>query len=369
MKRWGIFGLLISSILVATGAFAQVKVGFVGPLTGPVAFAGISQKNGIEMALEEVNSKGGIKGVGRVEVIFEDTKCTPDVTVASVKRLNTRDKIVALIGETCSPATLAIVKVMDEAKIPLVTCKSSAPPITDQGSRYIFRTQLTSARTAAGLAEFAIKDLKLKKIATLNDSDDFGMGGATSFNGELEKLGVKPVAWEKFMKKDKDFSAQLIKIKESGAEGVFIVGLYEEVALILRQAKQLGVKFQAMGLDTITVPKFIELAGDAGEGIIASTSFNPYDPDPKVQDFVKRYKARFNRDADDSAAQGYDAMAMILHAMEQAGSANPQKLRDAIAKSDYKGVTGNTKFNEKGDDMRPFIKAQVKGGQYIFLAK
>lgn len=369
MKKLAIFLNLVVFTMFGSSALAQVKIGFVGPLTGPVAFAGISQKNGIEMAVEDTNSKGGVKGVGKVEVIFEDTKCTPDATVAAVKRLLTRDKVVAIIGETCSPATLAIVKVMDEARIPLVTCKSSAPPITAQGSRYIFRTQLTSARTAAGLAEFSVKELKLRKIGILNDSDDFGMGGATSFNSEMERLGMKPVAWEKFMKKDKDFSAQLIKLKESGAEGVFIVGLYEEVALILKQAKQLGIKFQALGLDTITVPKFIELAGDAGEGIIASTAFNPYDPEPKVQEFVKRYTAKFNRQVDDSAAQGYDAMAMILHAMEKAGSADPEKLRDWIAKSDYKGVTGNTHFNEKGDDMRPFVKAQVKNGKYVFLAK
>ncbi len=370
MVKRALASFFIVGIFVLTIPFtatAQVKVGVFGPLTGPVADTGIACKFGVEMAAEEINAAGGIKGVGKVEALSVDSECAPAKAVDAINKLIFRDKVVATIGDVCSGATLAAMKVAAQAETPMLNNTSTSPVITAQGNKWIFRLQASDSKGAKNLTEFAVKKLGLKRIAIMHDNDAYGKDGADVIEKTLKDLGLSAVARLSFGRGDKDFSAQLLKVKEANADGVMFWSIFFDTALALKQARQLGLKFQGLGSDANGYPKFIELAGETSEGFIASAIFFNNDPSPKVQTFVKKFRDKYKKEADPTSSCAYDTMYVLAKAIEKAGSLDKAKIRDALKGTSYDGVTGQISFDETGDSIRKVFEVQVKNGKFVKL--
>ena len=194
MKKVGMC-LLIGGLflLAAQMTFAgSVKLGVVGPLTGPVAVGGLQTKYGLELAKDEINSRGGIPGVGEIEFIYEDDKCVPPESGNAVNKLVYRNKVLAVIGSVCSSSTMAGMIVSQKAKTPQITAVSTSPAITQKGNKWIFRSSIADATRAGALAEFAVKKLNKKKVGIIHDADDYGRDGAYAFVDKLKEFNIEP---------------------------------------------------------------------------------------------------------------------------------------------------------------------------------
>jgi branched-chain amino acid transport system substrate-binding protein len=203
-------------------------------------------------------------------------------------------------------------------------------------------------------------------MATFTASDDYGQSGAKLLADAAQKYGVELVAKPTYNNGDKDFKPQLLAIKEKGAQGIFMWGLYTEAALISRQAQQFDVKAQLLGASGMATSKLIELGGDAVQGLILTQTFLPESNDVKVKEFVQKYKSKYNEDPIPHAAQAYDTVYIIANAVKKADSNKPDALRDALVKTaDLKLVTGEPKFNKNGDDIgKRLLITKIKGTKF-----
>ena len=364
-RTLGVTLLALGVTLPGGAGAATLRIGVIGPYTGGSAAFGISMREGVQLATDELNAGGGIKGRGRIELALADDEGKPDVSVNAMTRLLERDKVVAVIGPINSSNCLASMKVTQKAEIPQVTPVCASPAITAHGNPFIFRTTLSDRRYAGQLAEFALKTAGLKRFAILHDADDYGTDGANVFEQRLRDLGTPPVARERWNRGDKSFSAQLAKVKETGADAMLTWGLHTEIALLAKQARQLGITARILGGTGLATPKFIELGGDAVEGSLVTLLFVPDHPDPKVQDFVKRYQAKFNRRPDTFAAQAYDSLHLLAGAIERAASTTGRAIRDALLKAEQAGITGPIVFDETGDRVRGLLVTVIKGGKFV----
>jgi branched-chain amino acid transport system substrate-binding protein len=362
---------LVLALLLAAPAGAQLKLGVVDNLTGAAAAYGVAHANGIRLAVDEINEAGGIKGIGKIELMVEDDASKPSDAVNATNKLITRDKIDFLMASCSSATTLALVPIHTRLEMINLNSCSSSKLITDplpsgQPNKWIFRTQYRSDRTAAYVAEFAVKELGAKKIGILNDTNEYGRAAADGALAHLESLGQKAAVHATYNAGDKTFSAQLLKLKEAGADTVAYFGYYQEASLILKQAKQLGLDLRMVTTDVLHTPVFVELAGADSNGVLVTTAFTKDSQDPKAAKFTEAYSKKFGKDPTGQSAMGYDAVYLMKWAYEKAGTRDKAKVRDALAGvSGFVGVTGETKFNERGDDMRPFLVTVISNGKWI----
>jgi branched-chain amino acid transport system substrate-binding protein len=357
-------------VLQAAPAGAQLKLGVVDDLTGAAASYGISHVNGIRLAVEEINAAGGIRGVGKIDIVVEDDGTKPTEAVNATNKLITGEKVDFMMGSCASATTLALVPIHTRYEMINLNSCSSSTLITSQGSKWIFRTQYVSDRIAGGIVEFAVKELGTKRIGILNDTNEYGRAAAEAAAKRLKDLGLTPVVWEHYNSGDKTFSAQLLKFKSENADTMAFFGYYQEAALILKQAKQLGLNLHVVSTDVLATPVFLELAGPEANGVMLTLAFTPDSGDPKSVEFTQKYKKRWGKDPNSQSAMGYDAVYLMKWAYEKAGTRDKNKVRDALASvSGFVGVTGETKFNERGDDMRPFLIAVISDGKWIPYAE
>ncbi len=364
-----VFGIsILSPGFVLAAEKKVIKMGVLGPLTGDFAYGGEYQLNGAQLKAEELNSEGGEI---RIEVISEDDAGKPDQSVAAAKKLVTRDKIHALLGAWQSTCTLAVVPITAREGVPQFTT-SVAGPITAQGSKFIFRMNAPTVILNNQTIEYAVREMGLKKIAIFTSNEEVGKSVATTSEAALKKLGLKPAAKEEWNRGDKDFTGQLGRIQASGADAIIFATGFTDESIVARQVRQLGMKVQLLGGDTIPGnPKFLELAGPDIEGITFTIPFIPVEDDPKVGPFVSRFKKRFNRLPDSWAAQFYDAVGMIHAAVKTKGVVDRKVIRDYIAGfkkgAGYNGLTGEMYFDEKGDPLWSFMICRVIGGKWKVL--
>ncbi len=357
-------------MVVPEASAEEIRVGILAPLTGRFSSWGEYTRDAAEMAVAEIAAKGGVPGVGKIKLIYADSEGNAKVGVSAVTKLISRDKVHVVLGEALSSVTLPTMAVTQRAKIPQLTAISGSPKVTGSGNKWIFRTQINQTYSGDLLADWALNRLKFKKIAILHANEPFGAGGANSFRAGLAKRGMKPVAFERFNRGDKDFSGQLRRIKAAGAKLLGFFGFHTEAAISFKQAKQLGLDLTILTNDALANPKFLELAGADAEGVIISSMFIADNPDPLVEAFVKRFKAKFGRDPNQFHGSIYDAIYILAEAFKRAGSTNNEKLRKALLSiQDLRGVTGVHKFDEYGDDRKGFLLMIVKNGKYVFYAK
>ncbi|MFZ5754539.1 MAG: ABC transporter substrate-binding protein [Bacillota bacterium] len=362
--------LLLGSMLGAVGCGQKsvqkvLKIGVVGPESGGGAQLGQGQRKAIQMAVDEINANKGA-GEWKLEVFFEDDEGNPTKSASATNKLLQQSQANVIIGAIHSSATLADMVVTSRAGIPQITAGSTGASITEQNNKWIFRTAVNDEFQANALVKYAKEVLGIKKMATFTAADDYGQSGAKLLAAAAQKYGVELVATPTYNNGDKDFKPQLLTIKEKGAQGIFMWGLYTEAALIAKQAQQLDVKAQLFGASGMAALKLIELGGDAVQGLILTQTFLPDSNDEKVKEFVQKYKSKYNENPIPHAAQAYDTVYIIADAVKRANSNKPDALRDAIAKTaGLKLVTGEPKFNDKGDDIgKRLLITTIKGDKF-----
>lgn len=353
----------------STGADADsIRIGHYGSLTGSEATFGQSTDAGIQLAIEEVNAAGGIKGK-KIELITYDDKGDVREVGTAVTRLVTRDNVVAVIGEVASGLSLAGAPVCQEHGVPMITPSSTNPRVTKVGDR-IFRVCFIDPFQGYVCAKFARQshELKAEKVAMLVDqSSPYSVGLADEFRKAFESMGGTMTSRESYNAGDQDFSAQLTSIRGGDPDVLFIPGYYTDVANIAIQARKLGIKIPLLGGDGWDSPKLAEIAGDAVEGCYYSNHYSHEDPNPVVQEFITKYQARFGNVPDGLAALGYDAAMLLFDAMRRGGSDGETLARSIATTKDFEGVTGRISIDAERNAIKPAVMLKMKAGVPTFV--
>ena len=363
--------LLLTLVVLALALRAQdtIKIGEYASLTGKEASFGQQSHKGLTLAIEELNAAGGVLGK-KLELITEDNQTKPGESATAVKKLISRDKVVALIGEVASGRSLEAAPIAQAAKIPMIAPAATNPKVTQTGN-YIFRVCFIDPFQGTVMAKFAQTDLKAKKVAVLSSvSNAYSVGLAKFFKETFTANGGIIVSEKNFSEGDKDFRAQLTAVKAAGADAVFVPSYYTEAALIARQARDLGINVPFFGGDGWVADQLLEIGGEALNGCYYSTHFSPENQDLVVQAFVKKFKARWgaNENPDAFAALGYDAAYVLVDAIKRAGSTEGPKLRDALAATkNFAGVTGVTNIDANRDASKPAAIIAIKKGKLEVL--
>jgi branched-chain amino acid transport system substrate-binding protein len=345
-------------------AQAQTVIGAAAPLTGPRALLGRNYKQGVELALEEINAAGGVLGKP-LQITFEDDQGdNPNAALNAVTKLMQVSKAPVILGPHFSVAQLATQKTYCTGATVSIT-GATGIPVTATGCKFVIRIRGNDNIQARALVEYARKEIKTDKIGIIAINDDMGRGGLSRITAVLEAAGLKPVAVESHNAGDKDFSAQLAKMKNAGAALVLMWTHDNEAGLIVRQARQLGLEMKFGGSTSASEPTFIRLAGAASEGVISANDFVASNPAPHVQAFVKKYEAKYGSLPEIWAATYYDAAHFAARAINAAGSTDPEKVRAAFDKVKYDGVLATYACQENGDCNHQINIVEIKDGQPV----
>jgi branched-chain amino acid transport system substrate-binding protein len=345
-----------------------ILIGEVGSLTGSEATFGISTRNAIELAIREVNAAGGVKGK-KIEIRVYDNQSKPEEAANAANRLINQDNVLLILGEVASTNSIAMATKAQPAKVPMISNASTNPKVTQIGD-YIFRVCFIDPFQGYVMAKFAHDNLKLTKLAVLRDlGSDYSQGLADVFERKFTEMGGKIVAGETYTKGSTDFRSQLTAIKRASPEAIYIPGYYNDIGLIARQARELGITAKLMGGDGWDSEKLFELGGAAVEGSYFSNHYSPDDPNPKIQKFIADYKAAYGSVPDALAALGYDAAKVAVDAIQRAPSFDRAAIRDAIAATrNFPGVTGSITLDEKRNATKPAVVLEVGKGKTKYVA-
>jgi len=374
--------LLVSMLLGACTANAgknTIPVGVIAELTGDIPAVGTSCKNAAELAVKEINDAGGLDVGGtkyQIELFIEDNAGKADQSASSAQKLITQQNVVAIIGPNASRYAIPASEIAESSKVVLISPWSTNPKTTldaktDQPKQYVFRAAFIDPFQGRVVAKFALDNLNTTKAAVLYDvASDYNKGIAEFFKQTYEENGGTVVAFETYTTGDKDFSAQLTKIKDAGPEVIFLPNYYSEVPLQIQQAHRLGITVPFLGSDSWGSAELIKLCGADCEGYYFSTHYAPDVATPVATKFIESYKTTYGVVPDDVAALTYDSFGLLWQALQTAGKIDRQAVRDALASiPNYDGVTGTMKFVEgSGDPIKSAVILQVKEGQFVWFA-
>ena len=351
------------NVVIAAVAFAAasqvsaqevVKIGHVGPTSGGIAHLGKDNENGARMAIDELNAKGVSIGGKKVkfELLAEDDGGDPKQGTAAAQKL-VDSKVAGVVGHLNSGTSIPASKIYSDAGIPQISPSATNPKFTRQGFKTTFRVVADDVHLGGTLGRYAAKELKGKSIAVIDDRTAYGQGVADEFEKGVKGAGGKTVAREFTNDKATDFTAILTNLKAKKPDIVFFGGMDAVAGPMIRQMKQLGIKAKFMGGDGICSGELPKLAGgamDDGQVVCAEAGGVEGEQKKGMEDFKARFKTKFNADVQIYAPYVYDALNVMVAAMEKAGSSDPAKYLPVLAKTaGYKGVTGNISFDEKGD--------------------
>lgn len=353
-----------------------IKIGGVLEMTGGSASFGISSKNGIDLALKKINEKG-VLGGKKLSLVVADTKSEASEATNAMQKVISQDKVVAVIGPNQSSAVIASGSINNGAKVVDVTPMGTNPDVTvDPGTKkvkpYSFRTCFIDPFQGTVMASFASNDLKVKRAAIyIDNTSDYAKGLAQFFKENFIKNGGEVVIEEAYLQKDTDFKATLTKIKAANPDFIYIPGYYQEVGLIVKQAREMGITVPMAGGDGWDSAKLPEIAGKAAlDNTFFSSLYSPDDTSDLNKSFVAEYKKAYNTNPDVFAALAYDSTLLIAEAIEKAGSADPAKIGEAMAKiSGFKGVSGEVTFNEQHNPIKSAVIIEHKDGVQTFKTK
>jgi branched-chain amino acid transport system substrate-binding protein len=345
-----------------------IKIGHYGSMTGSEATFGISTDNGIKLAIKERNAAGGVKG-RPIELVTLDTASKAAEAGTVVTRLINNEKVVAVLGEVASSASLAGGRVAQQYGVPMISPSSTNVRVTQLGDM-IFRVCFIDSFQGYVAARFARENLKADKIAILYDqAQAYSQGLAGDFEKAFVELGGTITTKQAYTGGDTDVSAQLQSIKDTSPQAVFLPGYYTEAGNFLRQARKLGIKAPFIGGDGWDSTKLTEIGGDAVEGSYYSNHYSADEQRPEVQSFVSKYKADYGEVPDGLAALGYDSARILFDAMERAPSLGGKDLAAAIgATKDFAGVTGKISIDADRNATKAAVVLEIKGGKPVFAA-
>ncbi|MFF5996369.1 ABC transporter substrate-binding protein [Lysinibacillus sp. KU-BSD001] len=359
-----------------SGSSETIKIGGNLELSGAVASYGSSINDGAKLAIDEINAAGGINGK-QIDYIPVDNKSENAEAVTAAIRLAEQEKVVAMIAPATSGNTVATVQTANQFKVPVVTASGTAETVTvnEDGSinDYAFRTCFIDPFQGIVAANFASNDLSSKNVAIYMDStSDYAKGLAASFKEQIEKNGGKVVAEEAYVTDDVDFKSTLTRIKSANPDFVFIPGYYEEVGLIVKQARELGIDVPLMGADGWDSPTLVELAGaDALNNTFITNHYSSGDPDQTIQDFVKAFEAEYSKQPNAFHALGYDTVYFLKDAIERVeGDITGEAIQKALAETkDLSLITGTFTVDEKHNPVKSATVLEFVDGNQEFKSK
>lgn len=345
----------------------EILVGHYASMTGGQATFGISTDNGIRLALEEISADGGINGKP-IRLITYDDKGDAREAGSAVTRLVNRDGVVAVLGEVASTLSLVGAPICQDNGVPMVTPSSTNPEVTRKGDK-IFRVCFIDPFQGWVVAKFARENLKAGKAAILYDqANAYSVGLRQVFDKAFKEMGGQITTTQTYQEGDQDFSAQLTAIRSSGSDVVFVPGYYTDVGNIALQARKLGIDEPLVGGDGWDSSKLAEIAGDAINGCYYSNHYSPEDPNPRVQDFIRKYREKFGETPDGLAALGYDAMRILYEAMKRAGSLEGDAIATELAATrDFDGVTGKISIDADRNAVKPAMMLEMKDGTPTYV--
>lgn len=375
-------GAMFMSALTGCGGGSKgadgdtIKVGGLLEMTGGSASFGISGKNGIDLALKKINEKG-VLGGKKLSLVVADTKSEASEATNGMQKLISQDKVVAVIGPNQSSAVIASGAINNGAKVVDITPMGTNPdvtvdPKTKQVKPYSFRTCFIDPFQGTVMASFASNELKVKRAAIyIDNTSDYAKGLAQFFKENFVKNGGQVVIEEAYLQKDTDFKSTLTKIKAAKPDFIYIPGYYQEVGLIVKQAREMGITVPMAGGDGWDSAKLPEIAGKAAlENTFFSSLYSPDDTSDLNKEFVAEYKKAYNANPDVFAALAYDSTLLVAKAIEDAGSADPAKIGEAMAKiKGFKGVSGEVTFNEQHNPIKSAVIIEHKDGKQTFKTK
>lgn len=368
---------LISSV---AGAADPIKIGVAGPFTGGSSSMGVSMRDGVRLAIEEINKSGGVLG-RPLQAVERDDEAKNERGVQIAEELINKEKVAATVGYINTGVALASQRFYQEAKIPVMNNVATGSVITkqfpDQPENYVFRNSAHDSIQAPMIVDEVVKR-GFKKVAILADSTNYGQLGRADLEKALDSKGMKPVAVEKFNIKDVDMTPQLLKAKEAGADAVLTYGIGPELAQIANGMTKLGWKVPIVGSWTLSMANYIDNAGPGGEGARMPQTFIQEANTPKRKTFIdaylKEFKPKNNRiDSPVSAAQGYDSIYLLAAAMKQAGGTEGPKVKAALENLNTKvdGVVMTydhpfTKDDHEAITANVPVFGEVKGGKVVY---
>lgn len=365
MKRVLSFGFLLLLIAFIWGCQTQpqaIRLGASLPLTGNAAVYGQALKDGIELALEEHNASSKRK----IQIVFEDDQGLPAQSIAAIQKLISIEKVPAIIGGAMSSTAEPITSICNQNQIVLLSPTATKPSLTD-ANPYFFRIWPSDNYDGAVMADVAYNQVGIRKIAILYVAVAYGEGITEVFKNEFQKLGGEILAIDSYAQGATDFRSQLTKLKSLKPEAIYLPGYVTEVSNILKQAQQIGLETRFLGVNSLYDPNLIKIAGTAAEGAVFTyPTYDPNSKDRSIKSFVDAFQSKFGKQPDAFAAQGYDALRLLIKAIELGGGSTGPQIREGLFKiKDYVGPGGIVNFLSNGDVEKPLRTLTVKNGQFV----
>jgi len=373
------FSMIVSFFILYNGQFLEVEayssdepiiLAIAGPMTGPYAEYGQAMKEGVEVAVEEINEAGGILG-RKVEFIINDDHGEPREALAIAQKVISNPKIVGMIGHFFSSCTFAAGPIYQEKGLPTVVVGASNPDIPEIGN-YIFQAYPNSTDQGILMLDFCLKELGKKNLSILYSSDDYGVGLFEPTSERAREIGMNLVYTSKYKASgDLDFTPLLTNVRESGADVLVLIGTYTPMAQMIRQMDLIGIDLPVVCTDGAYQYSFIDIAGEsAEEDVYIATWFHPEQKQEAAKNFIEAYTARFNKASNMESPLCYEGAKVLMNAIERAGSINGKAIRDEIYKTDFMGPTGRITLNEKGgrsmEDMKGLFLQVIDGEFKIY---
>ena len=355
-----------------------LRIGAIVEMTGDMPAVGASSRNAAELAVNELNAAGGINVGGKayqVELVVEDNAAKPDQSAAAANKLITQDNVLAIVGPNASMGAIPAAEIAEASRTMLITPWSTNPKTTIDTrtglpKKYVFRACFTDPFQGQVLARFIIEKLGARSAAVLYDvASEAPKSQAELFRQTFVELGGTVVAFETYTTGDRDFSAQLTKIKSAGPDVLFLPAYYNDVGLIAQQARRQGITQPLVGSDSWSSPELIKLSGGAVEGAYFANHYASDIATPAAKKFISAYQQKYGNIPDDVAALTYDSFGLLFEALRKASAPERQAVRDAMgAISGFSGVTGDIRFSPgSGDPVKSAVIMQVKGDRFTWV--
>ena len=366
--------LLAASVAGCGGSSSkEIKIGLLNEMTGGNATIGTAAANGAKLAIKEINANGGLLGK-QIKAVVADNKSEPSESANAMTKLLTQDNVIAVTGTFSSSNAIAAASVAEAIKKPYLVAGATNPKVTvDEKTKtvkkYIYRVCFIDPFQGTVAANFASKDLKVKKAAMLVDnSSDYSKGLAEFFEAAFKKEGGEIVSNEAYLQKDTDFKATLTKIKSKGADILYVPGYYEEVGKIVKQAREMGITVPIIGADGWDSPKLVEIASPSALNDTYFTNhYSVEDTSPKAKAFVEAYTKEFGQKPEALAVLGYDAVYVLADAIKRANSTEAAKIIEALAATkDFPAISGITTINKTHDADKNAVVIELKDGKQVF---
>lgn len=383
-KTWMKRAACAAAVIMAAGAFAgcgtsekkaggaaegqSAKIGFITAYTGPGAAYGISQKEAMDMAVEEINSDPKTKT--KIDLVTYDTALKKNEAINAVKRAVDQDKVLAIIGPMTTGEFFAAGPIAQQSKVVTFGISLTANGVTEVGD-YVFRNAVPGKLAIPITVKKAHDKLGFKKVAIMySHNNDMLVSENKIYQDLFPKMGVEIVATETFADKDTDFSAQLTNIQAANPDIIAIAGFYQEGSLIVKKAREMGINQPIIGNNGFNSPEYIKQAGAAADGTLVATPWNPDRKSEKAQAFRAKYKEKYGHEPDQFAAQAYDGIYMVHAAVEQSGTTTDRKkFRDTLAQiKGFEGVTGKFEFDQDRNPKMDMDVLEVKDGKWVPFA-